>query len=365
MSNRKRVIYQCEAVFAGPTPATGAHIVSGVSQLKQFTRVQSASHSYNVTRKDVNQFGQLAAIQREITTAPTVNMSLSYFPTDGANEKILGFNISGNTSCLSGILNKVSDEKNYFFLTVGEGNDAVGDKSYNSWEVAGFGNAFLTDYSIEGQVGNFVTATISLDASQVVCDIGTRSGEIPAVDPSTGNPITGINYLIPDAIANHDVSEVSVLKPGDITLDIETPFGAQVQGAAQANIQSFRLQIPLTRQPLNRLGSKFAFSKEIQFPLTVTLNVTAELTNMKAGKLSDVLCNDIDYNLAITMRKSQCVGVGPVALKFDLRGFKIESQSYQSQIGQNKTVQITYAGQIGAANDITKGVFITGSQFTN
>ena len=83
---KNRIIYQSEALYAGPAPATGYHIgqrtldtitptgvdsldptqVRGVSFVNQLQRIQTANYSFNITRQDVNQFGELAAIDRVI-----------------------------------------------------------------------------------------------------------------------------------------------------------------------------------------------------------------------------------------------------------------------------------------------------------
>ena len=89
---RNRIIYQSEAVYAGPSPATGFHFgtfapgIGGNSNdlnnatnlVNQIQRVQTANYSFNVDRTDVNQFGQLAAIDRVILTSPTVSLDFSY-----------------------------------------------------------------------------------------------------------------------------------------------------------------------------------------------------------------------------------------------------------------------------------------------
>ena len=62
---RTRVIYQSEAVYCSQAGyETGALSTDDIQQL---TRVQSANHSFSIARQDVNQFGNLAAIDQIIT----------------------------------------------------------------------------------------------------------------------------------------------------------------------------------------------------------------------------------------------------------------------------------------------------------
>ncbi|NCX05776.1 MAG: hypothetical protein EBW68_08375, partial [Actinobacteria bacterium] len=94
---RNRVIYQSEALFVGPTggvSATGANGLYTTESLAQLHRVQNANYSFNVSREDVNQFGQLAALDRVILAQPTVALDFSYYTTTGTNESNLGLYVN-------------------------------------------------------------------------------------------------------------------------------------------------------------------------------------------------------------------------------------------------------------------------------
>ena len=75
--SRNRVIYQSQAVYASTAPYSGDLTADG--SISGLQRVQSANYSFNIARQDVNQFGQLAAIDRIITDAPTVSFDTSYY----------------------------------------------------------------------------------------------------------------------------------------------------------------------------------------------------------------------------------------------------------------------------------------------
>src|SRR5690349_7654967 len=121
---RNRIISASEALFVGPSPATGAQ-----TTLYQLHRVQSVTQGFTVNRQDVNQFGSLAPISREINEAPTVTLDFSYFLTNVLNEQRLGFLVDGTASAISYLLNKTQDEKNYYLVTSAEGVDAINDTS--------------------------------------------------------------------------------------------------------------------------------------------------------------------------------------------------------------------------------------------
>ena len=132
---RNRVIYQNEALYVGPSPSISGHykfvtgsnpnvptqklsqldplatrtLVSGATtttadlttmtngllpNLANIDRVQSINYNFNITRKDVNQFGNLAAIDRIIADQPTVAIDFNYLQNGFKNEEELGFQVT-------------------------------------------------------------------------------------------------------------------------------------------------------------------------------------------------------------------------------------------------------------------------------
>ena len=378
---RNRIIYQSEAVYAGPSPATGYHYgtytpgIGGNTNapdenrnlVKQLQRIQTANYSFTVDRTDVNQFGQLAAIDRVILTNPTVSLDLSYINSNLSNENILGFTIaSGSTdssiSAISGFLNKTTDERNYFIRTTPEGTDTVGytDGSSANNGVIGVGNAFLTSYSTEGSVGNFPTTTINVEGLNMNFQNGISGNFVPAVNPTDGSALTNY-YQLAEAVQNVGIGSgnaISALRPGDITLSLFNTLASGVD-VNTMNIQSYTLSFDLGRTPIQRLGNKFAFTREIDFPLTVTLSVDAQVTTMNAGNLANLVVDDsAKYNPAITI-KSPSDSTLTMA-KFVLKGAKLDSQEYSSDIGSNKSVTLTFSAQVGGPQDTANGLFING-----
>src|SRR6266446_8338145 len=140
---RNRVISASEALFVGPSPATGDQ-TTGVLQLH---RVQTVAQKFTVNRQSVSQFGALSPLSREINEAPTVALDFSYFLTNLLNEQRLGFVIDGSTSAISNLLNKTQDEKNYYVVQSAEGIDAINDTTNNP--VIAVGNGFMASYSTE------------------------------------------------------------------------------------------------------------------------------------------------------------------------------------------------------------------------
>jgi len=379
MSNtRNRVIYQSEAVYVGPSPASGFHfgtlgtfggdsnnLHNSNNLVKQLQRVQTANYSFNVERTDVNQFGQLAAIDRIILTNPTVSLDLSYINANLANENILGFNVvSGSTdSTVQSIVDFMGgsgDERNYFIRTVSEGSDAVNFASSASGTVngvIGIGNGRVTSFSTEGSVGNFPTTTINIEGYNMKFDKGTSGNFVPAINLVNGNTLSNF-YTLPTANQNVGIGSgnaISALRPGDITVSIPSITGADT---ATMNVQSYTLSLDIGRTPIEKLGNRFAFARPIDFPLTVTLSVDAQVTDLVAGNFAGLLVEDSTYSPSITIKSPTNSNL--TMAKYTLKGAKLDSEEFSSDIGSNKTVTLNFSAQVGGPQDSANGLFMNG-----
>jgi len=357
--SRNRIIYQSEALYAGPSPATGDHGDGVTNKVNQLQRVQSANYSFNIARQDVNQFGELAAIDRVILESPTVSLDFSYILNSLGNEKLLGFGPlnSDQVSCISGILNKTQDERNYFIRTVAEGSDALGvGNAESNQNVIAIGNGFISSYSTEGSVGNFPTVTVNVEALNMAFDAGVSGNYIPAVVPADGSKITNVDYVLPTAVSSVAATGVSALRPGDITVDISA-YGEGGANISDAKIQSYTLNFDLARNPLQKLGSKFAFAREIQFPVTVNMQVQALLGDLTTGSLADIIKEDKNYNVSVALKHPTD---GSTQVKYFLKRAKIDSQEFSSSIGDNKSVTLNFSTQIGGPNQNDRGLMMSG-----
>jgi hypothetical protein len=378
-------------VLAGDSVGGSTLAGSGYQSLvRRLHRIQDVSYSFNITRQDVNQFGELAAIDRVVLESPTVSLDFSYILANLENEHMLGFHVEKSgvaagiapLTALSGFLTKVTDERNYFIQTVPEGDDALGDAenvthndkvtSAGRTSVIGIGNGFMTSYTQEASVGDFPTASVSIEGLNMAFDIGTSGNHIPAVNPEDGTKLTTVEYALPSGVSHTTGigvnDKLSALRPGDITFDVTRAGGASINGTltglmlSDAKIQSYSLSFDLARDPLQKLGSRYAFSREITFPVTVTCTVDANVGDLYSGNLADVIDDDsnINYDIAISLRGPLASSDSLPVARFDLRNCKIDSQEYSSDVGSNKSVSLTFSSQIGGTKQTTKGLFMSG-----
>jgi hypothetical protein len=397
---RNRIIYQSEALFAGQNNGATITDAHGVADVKQLHRVQSANYAFNVARTDVNQFGELAAIDRVVLDTPTVSLDFTYLLANFANEENLGFTVNRNdksdanvVSAVKTLIDKTSDEKNYFIQTSSEGIDAVGDTAVGEGapcSTIGIGNGFMTSYSSEASVGGFPTVSVGVEGMNMIFDSGTELIANPAIDKINGEAATSTCTLPPaSGHAGSSVSgnlQISTLRPGDITISIAendgtSSFGSDNYdlpgatlptssggGTNSANIQSYTISFDLGRTPIQRLGNRFAFAREIDFPVNVSLSVDAIMTDLTTGNLNTLIDCEKSYDIKIEMKGvtgTACPPVKATICTYIMKDMRPDSQSYTSTIGDNKSVTIDFTSQIGGPTQDTVGLFMRGLTQTN
>ena len=437
---RNRVIYQSQALFIAPS-ATGAQISgvnsagsgpivsapfgptnsgaisSGISLLKKMDRIQSCNFNFTINRQDVNEFGKLARIDSIINEPPTVGLDFSYYVTDGYNERLLGFNVTGvgtdnvtsidantaaNAQSISGLLADLQGN-NYYILTVDEGEDVVGGAVLGGTSnIVAIGNGFVTDYSFEASVGGLPTASITVEAFNIKTDtfanptvsegdnIGGSvlnkvsnsfvSGNSPAVNlfntPAEKFTAIGKAYKLDQSrqfegtMAGADVnftgfttgeSTISALRPGDITLSFPQGDGfVAISGSNQAHIQSFNFSIPLSRTVLQRLGSVFGYTRVVDVPINFDLSISAVVSELREANLFDVMAQNTKNNFTLTLNDSNATAPVP-KMRYTIKGAILQSETYSESIGDNQSVDLVYTVQVGGANDTTNGVFMSGN----
>ena len=419
---RNRVIYQSEALYVSRTgtAAQGCQVNQGADSLAgsatitagerptHIQRVQNANYSFSIERQDVNQFGNLAAIDRIILSSPTVSLDFQYLVGNMANENTMVFEVNSVgtatgslVSAIKNFLDKSCDEKCYYIKTVGEGLDERDQDRTAGSSVIGLGNGYITSYSTEGSVGNFPTVSVNVEALNMKV-YSASSGLIPAVTQSTGAANSTNFFQLPSggdgngkhALAAGTNKQLSVLRPGDITFSFQhkaslagtyTTWGdtaptaasnsssdsledgehaagpnlSQASGdsAKAAKLQSYNVSFDISRTPLEKLGSKFAFSREIDFPVTVSMSMEAMVADMNVGGLDQLVSDDGFFHLNVDLNAP---GTTTVVASYHLIGAKLDSQEFSSGIGDNKSVTLNFSSQIGGPNDTDSGFFMEG-----
>jgi len=359
---RNRVIYQSEALYVSEgivSTATGEHF--------QLERVQSANYNFAINRQDINQYGQAARIDSLVMDAPTVGLDFSYYLTDGGNEEALGFDIDNTNQFAKGHMTH-SSGKNFYIATVGEGKDAVGATADDRKSVIGLGNAFLSDYSVDLSVGSLPTVSVSMECSNINSDTALAGDadqitniSLPSVDITNGDPYSSTGCSLADPTTG--TTSLTALRPGDIEVDISSLDGVALSDLDgpdtedSIHIQSASLSIPLSRSPLQRLGTRFNYARTVDFPVNATLSVNAICNDVGQKNLATILDNNSGHTVTLTLKDKDAAA----KITYTLKGCRIDSESFSSSIGSNKSVDLTFSTQIGGTNDSANGVFVNGT----
>ncbi len=340
---RNRVIYQSEAVYAGVASVGGA--------CTPLRRVQSCNYNFSIERTDVNQFGELAAIDRLILQEPTVSVDLSYiFEPSATNEGTLGLSngTTGTNYMLSGIITNTGDPSlNIIIETSAAGTDA-NDTAATS--LIGIGNAFLTSWSLEAAVGGLPTVTCAFEGQNIAFSAGTTFASSPSFSGDGTTPYT--TPSVPGASILFDsATQISAIKPGDVSLTLHDALDTPGLGLLESDlkVQSVTVAMTMSREPLRKLGKRAAFSRELTFPITCTVSVNAVVGDIVTAKLSDIFNNTSgdanSYNCTIAL--VGYIGATPTTKTFKLAKAKLNSQNITSSIGPNKSVTLELSAQVG------------------
>lgn len=364
--SRNRVIYQSEALYvsknAGSTQS-GDHA--------QLERVQSANYNFSITRQDINQYGQLARIDAIVLEQPTVALDFTYYLTDGYNERALNFYVqtgtAGAANFSSGHMVASNTGQNFYITTVSEGSDAVGVTGTGDLKsIIGIGNAYISNYSLELAVGSLPMVSVSIEGSNINADTsftitgGAISGILsPAVDPAAGTSLGLTGAIKP---ANTGYSTISALRPGDITIDINSFDNsgiARLSGIDGISVQSATLTLPLSRTPIQKLGSRFAYARPVDFPIKPTLSIKGLVNEVYASNLATIIGDNTKKDITLTLKDAT-----NTKMVYTLKNCTLDSESFSSSIGSNKSVDLSFSTQIGGVNDTGNGIFVSGSNQT-
>lgn len=403
MASRTRIISQSKAVYVSPTgmkPIVGADAankaiasLSGVLP-KQLHRVDTFSFDVDLAggRQDVREFGQLARIGTINLGDLNPSFSLGYYLGNGENEGLLGFNGQGKAAdgslqdqFISGILSEspLHREKNLFVSTVAEGQDAfatAGSTSttsaggfegsyiqgatgrYTAAELAGtdvisFGNCNFESYTVNFSVGEIPRVDIEGTAENVTFDTTGSGIYNPALNKAGGRADTGQLMLGVPSTGNMDVL---VLRPEDVTLAFskeDFSFGGTDLG--DMHVQSASIEVPLSRTPIEALGSAKAVAKPLDFPINVTMSVSALLKNISAGQIDRILTGNAGQettNIQLTVKGED----GKTKHNFTMQKAVVDSQGFSTSLDDNETIELVFSTQIGGVNQTNQGFFYSG-----
>ena len=395
------------------------------SLIEPMDRIQSANFNFTLNKTDVNEFGRLSRLDSIVLESPTVGLDFNYYLLDGGNERKMGFNIPTastaqsavwgtrsaagdpmfwtgdgclkSISALSGLLDD-SQGNNYFIAVVPDGKDVQGTTDLSTTgdftknDVICIGNGFLSDYTVEAAVGAIPTASCTVEGFNIKVDNHlSGSAQIEAGYLDEGVPgvtldgVSGSNrYCFGTGVGNTGVwggpdgwmtkgtafnttgnAGFAALRPGDLTFEMGSSGSyigfTDMDGAGAAHIQSFTINVPLSRTVLQKLGSTFGYARVVDLPVDISCTVSAVVSELQNKNLISELCSTQTHDFTLTLKDPACVTAGSQQLKYTVKNARLDSETFTNAIGDNETVDMTFTTQIGGANDTTNGLFMEGN----
>jgi len=340
-------------IFASYT-ATGAQ-----TGIRELVNVTDAPLSFNSNAEPVNVFGVSTPVAYDSLEPETVDLSLTWNVGGLHNEKSLGFRTDG-TNFLTDILNGNQTEKNYYYAQSPEGTDAVGLDG-TDFRVIGIGNAVVQNYSFNAAVGQYATASATIQGYAARATADGVGEDIPSIDRATSLPITGVTYTLPTASGMAAYGQPPIIKPGDIKVDLSNASGIFQSLTGENCVQSVSIDFDLGRDNRSCLGTRLP-DTSLSFPIEVNFSVEYFTKEFATGTFQNFLCNTGLQSATVTLRKPTCVGnSGDIAAVYELRGLRLVSQETSTPLQTDpSTTTLNYVGYIGGINTTGVGLFASG-----
>ena len=348
---RNRVIYAGTDVLVSDAPSWSGQ--TGVTSLKLLKRVQSSAISISNPVSRAKQVGSADFAFEKYISAPEITVDLSYFITDNSNELILGMNATGNEGFLKNLSATGQDRNLFFILTDENGEDADDLTDMIGNDIFALGNAFLTNYSINAEVGSVPTASVSFSCLNMVFQnyngTGTNGSEVPAITLYNGSKsnqkylLTGANMNIANYLSNQNIRAYA-LQPGDIKLELPQTLmgGIRYSGSVPATINSLQISIPIERKDLVGFGSNYPYEKKLLYPIIGSLSFNGTFDEAITGDFSQIFDDENNYDFSFSLRKTD----GTTGLKIDVLDARVESQSFDLSIGDNMSFSSEFSFKI-------------------
>jgi hypothetical protein len=300
---RNRIIYQSQAV---------AFKTTGGSQTT-IDGVQSVTYGLDVTREDVNQFGDLGAVDRIVLEAPVANAEVSFYiggVSAGNISGILDNAIKGNTTTL------------YIALDAQEGEDY----DNTNISVVSIVSGNMTSLNAEASVGAIPTMTMGFEGTDLAFDSIT----------TVTQPNTAISFATQSGVVV------------GLGTDSVTGFHSHVQSAT--------VSFDLGLEGLQKLGAAdapYVYARVPSFPASASL----QLESLAINKGMELTLATLKQKASEGSKSSDGgfinVNVNFGGQLFTLVNSTLDSVSFNNSIGDNATASATFSCSIGGPTSVS------------
>jgi hypothetical protein len=363
-------------------------------------RIQSISYSFNYNAIRNTEIGSHEYIKHRtyengleysrvpIVTQPDVSLNFNYLLYDFSNETKMGFNIGAE-----GIFNydsydpadknrlysrpdwasagygAVPDKGDLNFYVVAddtsERRDVIGGRgeqdTFDGLDILGFGNCYITDYTIEASLGSFVQCSAQYACSNLTYDIYDTYDmpKCPAVDGGGVRSTAEVDLPTFEMSSSfieypNDAGESLILRPGDVEVklinnkpDSEGGFYLLDLNKDDVSVQSISFNIPVGRTDINGFGSDYINDRKMQFPVMCTADISVSIRNFEgSGDIGKIFRDDVDCDIEVDMYVRQSLAHKKKKVRIIAKNAKLNGESHDYQIGSFSTLQASFLFEV-------------------
>jgi hypothetical protein len=374
-------------VVIGKSPAYSTSInESG----RVFSLTQAVNFDFSSNKTASKQLGYQNYSSNIDVLTPEVNLSIDYYFSPYLNNELLmGFRDAGDQNDFA--MSRFRD-KNYNFYFFSNEKDSVDGfdevkKQYSAqnWtqsEVIGFGNCYLTNYSLSmtlGQVpvvsAKFKSANISAETLISSNGSSKASIQVPSLDPQSGKlnslrtydyrslEITGGN-IIGDTEQRDDLNPpVALLHKSSVSITNRTSsdfYISPLRNFSSLALQSCNLNFDFDRADLFKFGSNSVSDRKLKFPIVANIQIESLVSGFNStianstGLLGSATTNNAeelyDVDFVFSNEADSVTGF------YSFQGAKLTSLNYSTQINEIYKVSASFSVEITES----KGFFMSG-----
>lgn len=332
-------------------------------------RVQSLNFGFSHPAIDVKAVGSDVLMTKDgnspIVRQPDVTCEIDYIFTSGENESDIGFHLGSDASVFKKYFEATTTDDINIVAIASNSNshidlNKISDvNSFSGYNVIGFGNCFLSNYSYSAAVGQLPNASLSYSCSNMKFDTYIPGEEpfLPSVNLSDGSTFSTEPIKLTENSFGQNISGdyPGGILPGDIVVTITKgagDYGGVPLESVFAAIQNVNINVPIDRQDIYGFGSNYVYDRKPKYPIIGTLSTDMIIRQFATGQLDSFFTQGTRYDVLIENRKRNPDGTFLQVSTFSIEDAQLKSQSYSKSIGDSSSVQSQFSFGIGASGGL-------------
>lgn len=385
-------------------------------------RIQSVNYGFFESRTDIKSLGSYGNISRPNLIQPNINLSFSYYLMGLINEVRLGLIVnqksgitgeplygqSANICPISGFLDRTyqptndsalhwplstREPRNIFVATnelFDDLNDYItGNYKSSNVDVFAFGDCYLNSYKTSASVGQIPIVNVDFICNNIESYNFASGKNIPSINPKNGLINSGNIFDLPNSFQGSGLP--TVVLPSDMTISINSVPSGDYLSAIVNNVkstildvygdkitlnqdndsfnlpidindvklQSYNIDLSLTREPMYNIGYKFPMDRRINFPVFCNIDFNMLVGQNATGSLVNLITKDRKWDITIKLNYQVHQLYTGTAIIYKILDSKLNSLSIDEGVGKLRSANLSFTVELNP-NSNTKGFYMSG-----